>query len=459
MECKRCSVCGGSVVSTEHYARQLNAALDDHGMTGASFAYWDGGRLHTAVAGVRNSVTREPVTTDTVMHIGSITKVLNTVLLMQLVDDGVLSLEDRVTQHLPELRLRNGEAVERLTCGMLVNHTSGIDCEMLPDHGPDRERIEDAIERCAGLGQLHPPGEGPSYCNMATVIAGYLTQKLRGESWYTAMETRIFEPLDLRHAVVQPTDLPRFRCSVGDITDFVSGSSTQAKRPFLPLSFAPAGTTLMMSATDLVSFARALLAQGVGPRGVRILSAASARRMMQPTAALVHPAGWHWGLGWMILPGPVLHHSGGGPGVVSLLFAHPASGSAVALLMNCDRNARALKQAILNPIVESWTGLAQFVPPTRVDFPVDPGIYAGVYHNNRMRYRVAAAEQGLLIQIGARGLEPNATGRLHSIGEHLFEAEFIAPALPTTELRFVQPDARGRMSFLATEYRLLAREA
>src|SRR5687767_4505248 len=98
MACRRFLGYGVSVDFTEaspaimsrkvDYVRRLDAALVEHRMTGASFAYWDGATLHTATAGLRNSVTRDPVTADTVMHIGSITKVLNTVLLMQLVDDG-----------------------------------------------------------------------------------------------------------------------------------------------------------------------------------------------------------------------------------------------------------------------------------------------------------------------------------------------------------------------------------
>lgn len=173
------------------YAPQLERARAKTGVTGASFAYWDGTELHSAVAGVRNSVVGDPVTTDTVLHIGSITKLLNTALMMQLVDEGKIALEDPVVKHLSGLRLRDVCALRKITCAMLVNHTSGINCSMLPDHGPDQERIEDAISRCSGLGQLFGPGEATSYCNIATVIAGYLTQTLRGESWYQLIKSRL----------------------------------------------------------------------------------------------------------------------------------------------------------------------------------------------------------------------------------------------------------------------------
>ena len=129
---------------------------------------------------------------------------MNTTLMMQLVDEGKIALEDPVLKHLPELRLRDMQALKRITCAMLVNHTSGINCDWLPEYGPDQERIVDSINRCADLEQLHAPGEATSYNNMATVIAGYLTQKMRGESWYTLVKKRIYEPLGMRHALVDP---------------------------------------------------------------------------------------------------------------------------------------------------------------------------------------------------------------------------------------------------------------
>jgi CubicO group peptidase (beta-lactamase class C family) len=85
--------------------RKLETAVASSGIPGASIALWDGEALHTAVAGVRNSVTQDPVTVDTLMHIGSITKILNTTLVMQLVDEGMVSLDDPVIEHLPDLKL------------------------------------------------------------------------------------------------------------------------------------------------------------------------------------------------------------------------------------------------------------------------------------------------------------------------------------------------------------------
>jgi CubicO group peptidase (beta-lactamase class C family) len=447
------------------YPRKLQAALTAAGVTGASFGYWDGERLHTATAGVRNSTTGDPVTADTVMHIGSITKVLNTVLLMQLVDERKINLEDPVVRHLPQLRLRDLQARRRITCEMLVNHTSGIDGLWLPRYGPDQERIVDTIDRCADLGQLHAPGEATSYCNVAPVIAGYLVQKLRGVSWYDLIRSQIFEPLKMRHALAEFADIPKFRCSIGHSTDPATGKLAPSSQPFLAPSFAPAGSTLMMTAADLVTFARTLLSGGVGPNGARVLSAESAARMARATAAFVTTPSHDLrvGLGWMIQPGEVLSHAGGGPGVYSHLYAHPGSGRVLAVLTNCDR-LRALDPAIVDPILKSWTGIQKAPAPQRQSGPVDPAPYIGRYENIYWRYEIFEQNGGLRVRItnkihSSDNRRPGVewpVSVLYPIGEHVFEACNVEMT-PRIEFKFIRPDVQGRMRFLAFSALLLPR--
>jgi len=98
---------------------------------------------------------------------------------------------------------------------MLLNHTSGIDGELLPDKGHDEETIEKGITRFAELGQLFAPGTEFSYCNAGTVIAGYLAQQLRRNSWYSLIKERIFAPLKMNHAAALPEDAILHRAAVG----------------------------------------------------------------------------------------------------------------------------------------------------------------------------------------------------------------------------------------------------
>lgn len=427
-------------------------------VTGASFAYWDGDRMHKAIGGLRNSVTGDPVTLDTLMHIGSITKVLNATLFMQLVDDGLIDLDDPVTRHLPELRLADPEALARITCRMLINHTNGIDYDCPAYRDFDEQRIDNAIEDCATMPQIHPPGEATAYSNIGTVIAGYIAQTIRGEGWYSLVKSRIFEPLGLRHSLADITEVPRFRVSVGDQVD-ARGKLVQSARPFLPLSFGPAGATVMMTATDLVTFARALINGGVGVNGAPILSEKSASMMARETTGFLSPITWRVGLGWMIHPGGVLFHGGGGPGVSSVLYAHPESGRAFALLTNCSKNG-VFDARLIEPILESWGAGIEPLKPAEATF--DAAAYEGSFENQIYRFDIFREGGQLSARMAAR-LDLYETDsaqapvfQLTRVGDHLFQMSLngVASAFP---LAFANPDATGKMQRMGGMARIFNR--
>ena len=220
----------------------------------------------------------------------------------------------------------------------------------------------------------------------------------------------------------------------------------------------------MTTAADLVMFGRTLISGGVGTNGTRILSQASAKHMMEPTAEFV-PIGntvTKVGLGWMIDPGDVVQHGGGGPGVRSQLYAHPASGRVMALLTNCDRGED-LQATFSLPIVQSWTGIRPS-KPRRQTSPVDPKPYVGVYENNVDRYIVSARDGGLALRMQDKistfsnsvdGESPASD--LYPLGDDTFEGKDPWPGGSEITIRFVRPDSSGRMRFVAGEDRLLPR--
>ena len=130
-------------------------------------------------------------------------------------------------------------------------------------------------------------GPAPSY-GPATLGRCWRGIKLSGSSERAGTNpysgTDDCEPLEMQHSVVQPADALLHRAAVGH---FLNQDSTNSRTSFAVLnpSFAPAGTTAMLAAKDLATFALAHVNDGVGINGHRLLSAASARRMRQQTAA------------------------------------------------------------------------------------------------------------------------------------------------------------------------------
>lgn len=454
----------------------LGQSLARYQLAGASVAVFHDGVLTTAASGVINVNTGVPFTPDALVQLGSITKVFTTTLVMQLVDDGLVDLDQPIVRYLPRLRLADRQALEAMTVRMLLNHTAGIDGDLMPDHGHDEETIEKAIGRFAQCGQIFRPGTDVSYSNAGMVVAGFLAQTLRGESWHKLIRDRIFRPLEMRHSATLPEEALLFRTSVGHYLDLAANRLTLPPAAFLPLSYAPSSTTLMTSAADLITFARTHMALGVAPNGVRILSEQSASAMQRRTIDN-RGRGYTYmdiGLGWMVGQDGLLHHLGGSPGILSVVYAYPQQGFAAAVLTNSAHSF-----PLLNEIIQPWLaefGSAKPVGVLDLHLPakapeVDVDKYVGTYEDIVNRYEVARGARGITLSRLAKIVyyenvpaTPTPPAPLIPLGEdqfYLADVERDDGSMPDLFriFAFRNPDARGRMAHVGNCFRLYPRRA
>src|SRR5512140_3520813 len=124
-------------------AGTFTEAAQRYRVPGASLAVALGDEQVELATGVLNAVTGVETTTDSVFQIGSITKLFTTTLIMQLVDEGRVTLDEPVRSYLPELSFADSVATESVTLRHLLTHTSGIDGDFFLDTG----RGDDCIER------------------------------------------------------------------------------------------------------------------------------------------------------------------------------------------------------------------------------------------------------------------------------------------------------------------------
>ena len=122
--------------TAENLNARLAASIEKHNVPGASAAVFRAGQWEVAAAGVTNVTTGVAVTPETLMHIGSITKLLNATLMMQLVDEGRVELSAPVKRYLPDFHVADRLIAEQITVEMLLNHTCGLDGGVLPQRGP-----------------------------------------------------------------------------------------------------------------------------------------------------------------------------------------------------------------------------------------------------------------------------------------------------------------------------------
>ena len=92
----------------ENQVTQLLKAMVKPDYTACSYAFMQNGKIVCADAiGVINKINNQPITTDCTFNVCSISKIYCTVCVMQLVDEGLIQLEDKVADILPEFTMKD----------------------------------------------------------------------------------------------------------------------------------------------------------------------------------------------------------------------------------------------------------------------------------------------------------------------------------------------------------------
>lgn len=136
------------MLNAANWTARLNELATEANVPGAALGIWSDGQEVLAAHGVLNAATQVPVTTDSVFQVGSITKIWTATMIMQLVDQGLLSLDTTVSEVLPGARLGAADVGGQVTVRHLLTHTSGIDGDVFTDTGRGDSEPEDLL--------LHP---------------------------------------------------------------------------------------------------------------------------------------------------------------------------------------------------------------------------------------------------------------------------------------------------------------
>jgi CubicO group peptidase (beta-lactamase class C family) len=435
---------GRAPIDADHWRRRLAELAERHRVPAAALGILRvrPGRepeVVEAATGVLNKETGVEATTDSVFQIGSMTKVWTATVAMQLVDEGLLDLDAPIVEVLPELRLSDPEAMQKVTMRHLLSHTSGIDGDVFTDTGRGDDCLEKYVAQLAEAAQNHPLGATWSYCNSGFSLVGRVIEKLTGGTWDAAIQQRLVQPLGLTHTGTLPEEVLLHRAAVGHIGEPGEELSRAPSAWGLPRSAGPAGL-INSTVGDILTWAAVYLNGGLASNGARILSEASAAAMTEKQAELPdkYILGDSWGLGWIRFGWDgrrLIGHDGNTIGQAAFLRVLPDEGLAVTLLTN-GGNTRDLYEDLYREIfgeladVELPQPLTPPAEPVSVDFAPHVG-----------RYERASVRMDVLDRDGQPVLRTEVTGPLAAlIPETVHEYPMTAIAENLFAVR--EPDAQ-----------------
>lgn len=325
-----------------------------------------------------------PTPAAAIYEIGSVTKQFTAAAILQLQEQGKLSLDDDITRYLPDYPTKG----QRITIRRLLDHTSGIKgYTELPEFRQMMMRRMDK-DSLVALFSSKPfdfaPGEGQVYNNSAFFLLGLIIEKASGQSYADYVKKNLFDKAGMPDSrYCSENAIVKRRANGYDMTP-----NGLVRAGYLDHTWPYSAGSLCSTVGDLVAWNRAL------HRG-RVLSPASYREFL--TVGTLNDGTrlrYAKGIGVDSSFGrPVIAHGGGINGFLSDLQYFPDDSLTVAVLINTAGpvGPGQISNRILEVIYGKWE--LKGVP-----FTGNAAEYAGEYHGigrgRQMVVRVAAAQTG-----------------------------------------------------------------
>ena len=311
-------------------------AMDEWKIPGLAIAVVQNGEVALVKAyGLRDVEAGSKVTTDTQFLIGSVTKSFTATGLALLMDERRLNWTKPVREYLPEFRLHDAVATDRVTVRDLLCHHSGLprhDWIWMPgDWSP--------TQMLAAMRYLEPSDDIRStfqYLNLGYLVASMVTERVSGQSWMEFTRARLTDKL---HMNVTFTVEDLAAAADTSVPYWMDGDTRLRVKPW-PIRATAAGG-INTSIASFANWLRLHLDKGEF-KGQRLLSPTLIRQLQTPRVHVAAPefaeyGDTHYGLGFRTHSyrgERVVWHGGGWSGWSTLMTMLPDRGVGVAVFTN-----------------------------------------------------------------------------------------------------------------------------
>ena len=288
--------------------------------------------------GQRDVKRNLPVTPQTLFAIGSITKSFTVTAMGMLADDGKLDWDKPVREYLPNFRLHDEVATDRVTPRDMVTHRSGLPRHDALWYNSPFTRAE-MVERLRYLEPSRDVRQTYQYNNLMFMTAGYLVGQLAGTTWEEFVAQRVFVPLGMKSS---NTSVLASQKSADFAKPYVKAKEELVEVPFRNIdNVGPAGS-INSNIEDMTHYLRLHMNQGKWS-DKQLLSPNNVAQMQMPQMVIQTALRWpelghsSYGMAWTVgayRGRKMVGHGGAIDGFVAQLMFLPQEKLGVVVLSN-----------------------------------------------------------------------------------------------------------------------------
>jgi CubicO group peptidase (beta-lactamase class C family) len=306
------------VLALAHKYRQFN---------GTALVAENGKVVYKGAFGSANMEWNIPNTPDTKFRLGSITKQFTATIILQLVEQGKIKLDAKLTDYLPDYRKDTGDKV---TIHHLLTHTSGIPSYtsqpgFFENVSRNPYKVDEFVKKYASGDLEFEPGSKYYYNNSGYFLLGAIIERVTGKPYEQVLKANIFDPLGMTNTGYDHHDTIISKRASG----YRKTPDSYTNAPYLDMSIPYAAGSLYSTVEDLYLWDQALYTD-------KLLSAQSKALMYKPFLE-------EYGYGWVVTNASfkqndqavqVITHDGGINGFTTTIVRFPKEKNLIVMLDN-----------------------------------------------------------------------------------------------------------------------------
>jgi CubicO group peptidase (beta-lactamase class C family) len=235
----------------------IQGQMKKHGLKGVSVAITEDDRI-VYLQGYGTSGNKQSMTAQTPMYIGSQSKSFAGLAIAQLIQAGKIESNSPVINYIPEFRIADTEASQKITINHLLHHISGLSEAGFTEVLPEESTTQDLLVALQKAELTAPIGSTFQYFNYGYSILSVVIENVSGMTYESYLQEYIFNPLDMKNTFTKPEEALQKGLSQGYSRFF--GFAVPARQPHRVYDLASG--YLISTAEDLAHFSIALLNNG-----------------------------------------------------------------------------------------------------------------------------------------------------------------------------------------------------